>query len=90
MKAEYGFSKAKRAKNVPHLKQLQAAAGTGKTRISIMLDDAVLAGFRARAEADGIGYQTAINQALRTALEGGTPVTMEALRKLLREELRAA
>ncbi len=38
MRKQYDFSKAKRAKNVPHLAKLQAVA-TGKTRITIMLDN---------------------------------------------------
>ncbi|OOG55231.1 hypothetical protein B0E47_10635 [Rhodanobacter sp. B05] len=88
MKTEYDFSKAKRAKDVPHLAKLQAAAATGKTRISIMLDDDVIAGFRARAAVDGMGYQTEINRALRASLQG-EPVTLETLRKLIREELHA-
>lgn len=90
MKAEYDLTKAKRAKDVPHLRKLQEAAGSGKTRISIMLDDAVIAGFRARAAADGTGYQTEINRALREALQGDAPVTLEKLRKIIREELRSA
>ena len=36
MRKEYDFSKAKRAKDVPHLAKLQAEA-KGKTRITIML-----------------------------------------------------
>ena len=90
MKTEYDLTRAKRAKDVPHLKKLQQTAGSGKTRISIMLDDAVIAGFRARAAADGTGYQTEINRALREALQGGTPVDVETLRKVIREELRSA
>jgi Uncharacterized protein conserved in bacteria len=89
MKTEYDFSKAKRAKDVPHLAKLQAAAATGKTRISIMLDDDVIAGFRARAAIDGTGYQTEINRALRASLQS-EPVTLETLRKLIREELHSA
>ncbi len=91
MKAEYDFSKARRAKDVPQLKKLQAAAGVGKTRISIMLDDAVIAGFRAHAEAASVGYQTEINRVLREYLaEGSAPVTLEALRQMIREELKTA
>ena len=91
MKTEYDFSKAKRAKNVPHLAKLhaQAAAATGKTRISIMLDDDVIAGFRERAAAAGTGYQTEINRILRANLQG-EPVTLESLRKVIREELYTA
>lgn len=88
MKTEYDFSKAKRAKDVPHLAKLQAAEAKGKTRISIMLDDDVIAAFRARAAADNTGYQTEINRALRAALRG-EPVTLDALRQVIREELRA-
>ena len=50
MKAEYDFSKAKRAKDVPHLAKLQSAAAKGKTRVTIYLDDSILESFRLRAE----------------------------------------
>ena len=72
MRDEYDFSKAKRAKDVPHLAKLQREA-QGKTRITIMLDNDVLSSFRERAEAEGIGYQTLINAALRQAV-GSRPV----------------
>ena len=89
MRPEYDFSKAKRAKNVPHLTKLRETM-KGKTRITIMLDDDVIKAFRRRAEARGIGYQTAINEALREAVGGeDAPVTLKALRKVLREELRS-
>lgn len=83
MRKEYDFSKAKRAKDVPHLARLRAQA-SGKTRITIMLDNDLLATFRARAEAEGICYQTLINRTLRQAATSG-PVD-EAM---LREELKA-
>jgi len=86
MRKEYDFSKARRAKDVPHLKKLQAEA-RGKSRIAIMLDNDVLSAFRARAEEEGIGYQTLINQTLREAL-GRRPVDEDTLRKVLREEFR--
>jgi hypothetical protein len=55
------------------------------------LDDAILAAFRGRAEAEGRGYQTLINEALSAALaENNAPVTISTLRKVLREELHAA
>jgi len=88
MRDEYDFSKAKRAKDVPHLAKLQEAM-RGKTRITIMLDDDVIEAFRKRAEAAGSGYQTEINRALREYLAGGT-LTLEALRRVIREELQAA
>lgn len=88
MRKEYDFSGAKRAKDVPHLAKLQAEAAGGKTRITIFIDDDVLAAFRVRAENEGKGYQTLMNAALRTALAPeAAPVTVDALRRVLREEL---
>ncbi|MDR9754362.1 BrnA antitoxin family protein [Pseudomonas sp. SZMC_28357] len=59
MKDEYDFSNAKRG---------AVTAGKGKTRITIMLDDAVIEAARERAELEGYGYQTVINNTLRQAL----------------------
>ena len=59
MKDEYNFSSAKRG---------AIASNKGKTRITIMLDDAVIEAARARAENAGTGYQTVINNLLRQAL----------------------
>lgn len=59
MKENYDFSKAKRGAVAP---------SKGKTRITIMLDDDVLQAARARADEQGIGYQTLINSTLKTAL----------------------
>jgi uncharacterized protein (DUF4415 family) len=87
MRKEYDFSKAKRAKVVPHLSRLQADA-KGKTRITIMLDNDLLMAFRAKAESEGTGYQTLINQTLRRA--AGTVTVDEAtLRRVIREEVKA-
>jgi uncharacterized protein (DUF4415 family) len=88
MRDEYDFSKGTRAKNIPHLAQLQQEA-KGKTRITIMLDNDVLSVFRARAQAEGIGYQTLINATLREAI-GSRPVDEATLRRVLREELKAS
>lgn len=85
MRDEYDFSQAKRARAVPHLARLQAEA-KGKSRITIMLDNDVLLAFRARAAAEGIGYQTLINQALRQSM-GSRPVDEDSLRRVLREEM---
>ena len=87
MRKEYDFSKAKRAKDVPHLAKLQAEA-KGKTRITIMLDNFVIDAFRQLAEREGIGYQTLINRRLRESLEAGV-LDEETLRRVLREELAA-
>ncbi|MBK5413164.1 BrnA antitoxin family protein [Pseudomonas sp. TH31] len=59
MKDEYDFSNARRG---------AAAASKGKTRITIMLDDAVIEAARAVAQNEGFGYQTVINNTLRQAL----------------------
>ena len=87
MRKEYDFSKGKRGPVIP---------SPGKTRITIMLDDDVIEYFRSKAEAEGSGYQTMINTALRESLRSrkskgkdGQPVTVEVLRKVLREELHA-
>ena len=79
MKTEYDFSKGKRGAIAPQ---------KGKTRISIFIDNAILAEFRARAERAGTGYQTMMNEALRTFLaKADVPVTEEVLRHVLREEM---
>jgi hypothetical protein len=79
MKADYDFSKGKRGAVLPQ---------KGKTRISIFIDNAVLDGFRARAERAGTGYQTMMNEALRAYLaESDQPVTEKALRQILRQEM---
>jgi uncharacterized protein (DUF4415 family) len=85
MRKEYDFSKGKRGPVIPP---------TGKTRITIMLDDDVIEYFRAKAEADGTGYQAMINSALRASLPSANSkddclVTVAVLRKVLREELHS-
>jgi uncharacterized protein (DUF4415 family) len=70
---------------------VQKVDPSGKTRISIFIDDDILAAFKSRAEQEGEGYQTLMNAALRTAIQPeGMPVTVEMLRRVLREELRVA
>lgn len=85
MRDEYDFSKAKRGAVIP---------SPGKTRITIMLDEDVIEHFRARAEAEGVGYQTLINALLRKTAVGTSkakgetkPLTVATLRRVLREEL---
>ena len=79
MKPEYDFSKGKRGAVI---------AQKGKTRISIFIDNSVLAEFRARAERAGSGYQTLMNEALRTYLsQVEQPVTEKMLRQVLRQEM---
>ncbi len=85
MRKEYDFSNAKRG---------AVFASPGKTRITIMLDDDLIEYFRGTAEAQGTGYQTMINATLRATVieaqaksEEDEPLTVAALRKVLREEL---
>ena len=87
MRKQYDFSKGKRAKSVPHLARLQVQA-KGKTRITIMLDNDLLMAFKAKAESEGLGYQTLINQTLRR-VSGGSVVDEATLRRVIREELKA-
>ena len=55
------------------------------------LDAAVLQAFRNQAEAEGKGYQTLINDALRRVIsQGGEQMTEEKLRQIIREEIKAA
>lgn len=89
MRDEYDFNNAKRASEVPHLAKLQAESG--KSRITIFIDDDVLADFKDRASQSGKGYQTLINEALRNSLSpDAAPLTAETLRKILHEELHRA
>lgn len=82
MRKQYDFSKAKRGAVI---------ASPGKTRITIMLDDDIIEHFRSRAETAGTGYQTEINRVLKEYLANdGRLLTLDALRQLIREELRAA
>jgi hypothetical protein len=79
MRAEYDFSKGKRGAVIPQ---------KGTTRISIVIDNAVLDEFRAQAEKAGTGYQTMMNEALRRYLsEADQPVTEKTLRQVLRQEM---
>jgi uncharacterized protein (DUF4415 family) len=68
------------------LGEMLPVLSTAKTRITIMLDDTVLAAYKARA--GGRGYQTLINETLRRGLEADA--VKEALRQVIREELHAA
>jgi uncharacterized DUF497 family protein len=82
MKTTYDFSQGKRGAIIP---------ASGKTRITIHIDDDVLESFRLQAAEQGKGYQTLINESLRHAImPGAAMVTIENLRQVLREELRAA
>lgn len=85
--ADMDFSDAKPVSAVPALARLQAEQG-GKSRVTMRLDNDVLAVFKARAEMTGANYQTLINQALRDAAQGLT--LAEVVRQTIRQELHAA
>ncbi len=60
----------------------------GKTRITIRLDNEILAWFREQVDAKGGGsYQTMINHALREHIERGGEDLGAFLRRIIREEL---
>jgi uncharacterized protein (DUF4415 family) len=81
MKRQYDFSGARRGALDP--------LPSGKTRITIRLDDDVLEWFRTQVEAAGGGnYQTLINAALREHMEQQREPLEETLRRVVREELR--
>jgi uncharacterized protein (DUF4415 family) len=87
MKQSYDFSAGKRGRVAP-----QEPEPRGKTRITIRLDEDLVDYFLKEAEATGgaTGYQTLINEALRQHVEGKAPKLEETLRRIFREEMRAA
>ena len=81
MKKEYDFSKGRRGAVV--------TATPGKTRITIRLDDEVLAWFRNLVNESGGGnYQTLINKALREYISRQQEPLETVIRRVLREELK--
>jgi len=83
MKQEYDFSRGKRGALDP--------LPPGKTRITIRLDDDVIAWFRQQVEAAGGGnYQTLINHVLRTHIQREEEPVEDIVRRVVREELRRA
>ena len=87
MKDRYDFSKGKRGKVLPPEPEPE-----GKTRITIRLDQDIVDRFFRMAEesAGETGYQTLINRALREYLDGKAPRFEDALRRIIREELRSS
>jgi hypothetical protein len=81
MRKEYDLSKARRGPVLP--------VPPGKTRITIRLDDDVLAWFREQVHAAGGGnYQTLINQALRRTMEQSGEPLEAVMRRVVREEIQ--
>jgi uncharacterized protein (DUF4415 family) len=77
---EFDFSGARRGAVKP--------APPGKTRITIRIDNDLLAWFRRQVNAAGGGsYQTLMNDALRGHVEGRRESLERTLRRVLRDEL---
>jgi uncharacterized protein (DUF4415 family) len=87
MKQSYDFSQGKRGRIIA-----PEPESHGKTRITIRLDEDLVDHFLKEAEASGgaVGYQTLINEALRQHVEGKAPKLEDTLRRIVREEMRAA
>jgi uncharacterized protein (DUF4415 family) len=81
MKTNYDFSTAKCGPVI---------ATSNKTRITIHIDTDVLDAFRAKAATEGKGYQTLINDTLRQVLVTSEPLTIDAVRRVIREEMKVA
>ena len=83
MRKEYDFSTAKRGPAVP--------VRTGKTRITIRLDNDIIEWFRSQVESAGGGnYQSLMNAALREHMRRVDEPLERTLRRVLREELKRA
>lgn len=83
MKKEYGFIGARRGSVVP--------SEPGKTRITIRLDNEVLAWFKEKVrKAGGGSYQTLINAALQAHVQARREPLETTLRRVIREELKSA
>ena len=81
MRKEYDFSNAKRGAVL--------RTPPGKTRITIRLDDDILAWFHQQVnDAGGGNYQTLINQTLRTLVDAPAEPIETTLRRVVREELQ--
>lgn len=80
MKPEYDFGEGERGAPIK--------APRGKTRITIRIDDDVLAWFRGAAhDRGGASYQTLINAALREHVAADEGHLERTLRRVIREEL---
>lgn len=83
MRDEYDFSKGTQGAVV--------SVPSGKTRITIRLDDDVVEWFKKQVhKAGGGNYQTLMNHALRAYMNGSNESLETVLRRVLREELSKA
>ena len=80
MKREYDFSQGERGAPI--------TVASGETRITIRIDDDILAWFKQAAHNRGGGsYQTMINAALRDHIDTRKEHLEQTLRRVIREEL---
>ena len=83
MRAEYDFSKARRGAVI--------ALPKGKARITIRIDQDLVAWFKQQVHAAGGGnYQTLMNEALRRFVGDKARPIEAVLRRVVREELARA
>ena len=83
------FSDAKPVSQVPALAALQAAhSGDNQARITMRVDRATLAQFKAKAAENGGSYQAMMNEALKQYLAGQT--LQDVVRDTIRQELKHA
>lgn len=82
MKKQYSFKGGRRG--------VVVGVPPGKTRITIRLDNDILAWFRTRAHSAGGGnYQTMINEALGEYMSQESEGLEDTLRRVVREELNS-
>lgn len=81
-KKEFNFKKAKRVGN-------RFEGANVKVTVTSRLDPDVVHWLRAESEKKGIPYQTLMNSILRESMAGSL-TDIEALRKVIREELKKA
>jgi len=83
MKVKYDFSKGKRGAIAP--------MPSGKTRITIRLDNDIIEWFRqVVTDKSGGNYQTMINDALREYIQQQEEPLEVILRRVIREELQSS
>ena len=76
---KYDFSKGKRRSVIRH---------PGKTRITIWLDNSTLEWFKEKAEHEGRGYQTEVNDALKNYIEQDQRPIQEIVKEAVQEGLK--
>lgn len=83
---DYDFADAKPVTKIPVLAQLQAESG-GKSRITMRVDNSILAAFKAQAAIKGGSYQNMMNEALKQFIQGQG--LADVIRQTIQQELRS-